>query len=220
MTDVSDLLDRARTNFRSWWEDPDDDAEHDTDALVELHDLSVETRRSPEVDENGAGEAIDAGIELLSSDDPIDRRFAVLLLREMHLQERRIAGALADHLQRETDSDLLPQAIYGLVYGGDQRAIPLLMPFVHHEDEDVRYAVAGALSKCSPRTLETDVRNALITLGQDPVADVRYSALFELASWWEHERFRDPRVRTALEAGTHDADEQVRDACEEALEAP
>ncbi len=60
---------------------------------------------------------------------------------------------------------------------------------------------------------------ALLELSEDPDADVRFSAIYELSNWWS-EGFRNESVRDVLNGHKGDEDRRVRDAVVEATGWP
>jgi len=106
-------------------------------------------------------------------------------------------------------------------------AIPDLVRALDHPDPNLRYTLAGAISTCAGDRFNEDelavkmpdaALSALVTLAQDEDADVRYSALYELSSWWKEVGLVDPRAEATLRAGLTDEDDGVRATCAEAFE--
>lgn len=228
MVDVEHLVEVARQAHRDWWE-ADDDAIEEVRALVDLHDLSKATLKSPEVDESAAEHAIAAGLALFESDEPVDRIFGLRLVREMDIRRKPIAIAILDLLRREQNPDVVHACISGLYFVGYVEAIPELIGFIEDPDSDLRYTLAGAISSCSADRFspgDDDQQSempesalvALLQLTVDEDVEVRFSALFEFSSWWQHEGLRDSRVERVLRAGLSDDDEGIRFTCAEALE--
>lgn len=213
--ELSDLFEAALAAHRNWWESEEDD--EDGVALATLQDLGTATLASPTVDLPAADRVVEAGLELLKSSDPVERVFAIRVIREMH-REHEVAQALLETLRDETDPDVISWCIGGLYFRGIPSAIPDLVGFLRHPDEDLRYRLAGALSSCTVPTMSDAARDALLELADDEDDDVRYSALFELSSWWQEGAVRDSNVRDRLEQGLTDPDEGVRRTCAEAFE--
>lgn len=215
MTDseVDDLIAAALKAHRDAWDTDDEDLS----MIIALQDLSRSRPRSPDVNLPAADRAVDWGLRTLDSDDRIERVFAICLIREMH-REDEVATALLDRLRREDDPAVIHWCISGLGFRGTPDALPDLERYAHHPDPDVRYSVAGAVSGCALPKMNDGALTTLLKLADDEVADVRFSALYELSSWWQHSGLRDPRAETRLRAGLDDPDEGVRFTCAEAFE--
>lgn len=211
-TELDALLEAAFAAHLAWCATDGDD--EDLDPLITLHTLGkdgAENRRA------AADYVVDRGLALLRGGDPSKQIFAIRLIREMH-RDAEVADALLASLRCATDPDVVSWCIGGLAFRGNAEAVATLATFVNHPDENLRYRLAGALSSCEVSGRAGTAWDGLLVLADDEVADVRYSALYELSVWWQHENLRDPRVRARLIQGLDDADEGVRRTCGEAFE--
>jgi HEAT repeat protein len=77
-------------------------------------------------------------------------------------------------------------------------ALPTLHRLASHTSPDVRFTVATALSQCSVDF--NSIAEPLLALSADPLAEVRWSAVYELCEWSREtsdERIAD-RLRSLL----------------------
>jgi vesicle coat complex subunit len=74
------------------------------------------------------------------------------------------------------------------------------MGLAAHEDPGIRYHVATAISNLAAGDLPEESRATLTALARDPDAEVRFSAVFELGTWWQanHDEGIEAVLRTAL----------------------
>jgi hypothetical protein len=79
----------------------------------------------------------------------------------------------------------------------------------------VRYQAATAPANCSGEELPTASRDVLLALCLDENAEVRFSAIFELGSWWLASH--DARIKSALTRALADDDPLVARAARDAL---
>jgi HEAT repeat protein len=220
MPELDELLQRALEAHRVFWKSNEGEDDEDLVALCTLHDLAT-AKTGPTGDAAAADYIVDAGLAMLRGDDPVARIFGIRLTREMH-RETEVAQAFLEVLRRDADARVVSWCIGGLGFRGLPEAIEVLAAFVTHPDPHLRYRLAGAISACAVPRLNDAARDALLCLAEDDDADVRFSALYELSSWWQHEAAHDhdPLVRQRLADGLSDADEGVRRTCAEALEHP
>ena len=87
----------------------------------------------------------------------------------------------------------------------DPQVVKMLVPYAGHPDEVVREGVLHAVRRSS----KPEAINALISLSQDPVEDLREWATFALGS--QLPLVDAPEIRTALAARLTDAHEATRD---------
>lgn len=112
---------------------------------------------------------------------------------------------VAEMVEHEKDPVVLDAAISALGHLRDPKAIPLILRYQDHADENVRFAVAFAL-RCFPND-EQSVP-ALLKLTSDPHANVRDWAVFGLGVLGDAD---SPDIREALLRCLEDADEGVRE---------
>jgi hypothetical protein len=177
-----------------------------TNAL--LHSIIVD---SPE------SELLRVGKQELRSGDVRRRILGIRLVRELKRYQDEATAELADMLGRETD----PDVIYWLVSAfGFLKSDPVtgrLRVLADHPDPGVRYHVATALANSASGKISAASVDALLALSRDENAEVRFSAIFELGSWWKTSR--DPRIESALKhAILDDNDPLVRRVAADALE--
>jgi HEAT repeat protein len=141
-------------------------------------------------------ELLAAGRREIRSQDPRRRILGVRLIREL----KQYSGDAAEEIGRMLTSERDPEVMYWVVgaFGflksdsvGDQ-----LRELVSHPSPGVRYNVATALANRASAEIPANSIGALLALARDQDAEVRFSAIFELGSWWKVNR--DPRIESAL----------------------
>jgi HEAT repeat protein len=145
-----------------------------------------------------------AGIQLLTSNDPVERAVGVLAQLGWHdrvfldASVDALLSALSDH-----DNSVVESVIFALGHRANPRAIPALLPFIDHTSADLRNAVVhGLMPHDIPQVVE-----ALAKLSGDIDRDVRNWATFALGSQFES---NSPSLRKALEERLADSDPEVR----------
>jgi HEAT repeat protein len=108
-------------------------------------------------------------------------------------------------LKEDNDALAVSSAISALGHLGESDAIPIIVTYIEHPSEDVRFAAAGALG-CFPN----DPRSvpALLALTTDASSDVRDWSVFSLGVQGDVD---SPEVRDALLSRLSDTDEDVRE---------
>jgi HEAT repeat protein len=173
-----------------------------------LHSLIAE---SPEE------ELYEAGVRELKSDDPRRRILGIRLIRELKSYRDQATVALTEALKSESDAAVTYWLVsaFGFIKCDDRVAAQLRQ---HSADNDpaMRYAVATALANCVGPNLPTDSLEVLLSLSRDEDAAVRFSAVFELGSWWlvNHEPWIESELRWAA---LEDEDSEVASAAQYAL---
>lgn len=100
-----------------------------------------------------------------------------------------------DHAE---DPTLIEGAVYALAHLGDGRALTPVLRHVGHRDDDVRQAVAFALTSLTdPEQPATSAVQAMLELTRDTAEDVRDWATFGLGEQWEVD---SAEIRAALAA--------------------
>jgi HEAT repeat protein len=160
-------------------------------------------------------ELLAAGEELICSGAANRRILGVRLLRELTQHARKAASDMAGLLRHERDDDVIYWIASAFGFLESEPVTNELISLATHEDPGVRYHVATALANRSSGELPDESLTALTALAVDPDAEVRYSAVFELGSWWQASR--DPRIETALETALRDGDLHVVRAARDAL---
>jgi HEAT repeats len=163
-------------------------------------------------------ELLTAGRQEIRSEDPRRRILGVRLIREL----KQYSGDAAAEIGRMLTSERDPEVMYWVVgaFGflksdsvGDQ-----LRELVSHPSPGVRYNVATALANRESAEIPSDSVDALLTLARDQDAEVRFSAIFELGSWWKMNH--DRRIESALKyAIDTDNDRFVVRAAQDAIQA-
>jgi hypothetical protein len=169
--------------------------------------------------QNGSQDVFERAATWCHADDPRKRARAVAILCQL----RRATAANAsmdppewmfrdeaytlvtDMLEHEEDAVVLDSVISALGHLDNSKAIPLIIRYQDHSDDNIRFAVAFALG-CFPND-EQSVRT-LLKLTSDPNADVRDWAVFGLGVLGDAD---SPDVRDALLRCLEDADEDVRE---------
>lgn len=100
-------------------------------------------------------------------------------------------------------SDVVCAAISGFGHRPHPLALPELIRFASHPDQDIRFQVAFALGRYS----EADSIDALLRLAKDDADDVRDWATFGIGSMQEVD---NQKVRDLLWENLQDRDEDVR----------
>lgn len=108
-------------------------------------------------------------------------------------------------LENEPEHLVLASAIFALGHLGNDKAVPLILRYLNHADENVRFAVACALSSF-PNESESVV--GLLKLTRDTDADVRDWAVFGLGVLGDTD---SPEIREALLRCLNEANEDVRE---------
>jgi HEAT repeat protein len=120
------------------------------------------------------------------------------------------SALLVDMVQIETDDKLLSWEISALGNQGRARALNTLIAFVGHSDSEVRYALAGAISRSATESgLDVESSLALEELARDPDTEVRFSAIFELANWYS-EGHDEAGIVSILARARSDRDSRIR----------
>jgi HEAT repeat protein len=195
--------------------------------LQRLADLAVEAQRLPSGDEDSSPALVELterpdertvafAKRMLHDPDPARRIVGVRALRDLGYEASggirpfsdESVPALIDLLQRETDPDVTEWASSSLGQFDREEAIDPALALIDHPVNKVRYSVASALA--SSIDLEAPpqrIIDALLRLAIDRSAYVRYSAVWELATWGPNQ----PEVLRALErVAAGDTDELNR----------
>jgi hypothetical protein len=106
-------------------------------------------------------------------------------------------------LEKAQDYLVLHSAISALGHLGNAQAIPLILRFRDHPDEDIRFAVACCLASFPN---EPESVGGLLKLTKDPDADVRDWAVFGLGVLGDTD---SPEIREALLRCLNDTNEDV-----------
>lgn len=117
-------------------------------------------------------------------------------------------AVLSQMLRSEADPDVLANVIITLATLDYSDFVDTVVPLASHPDWRIRYAVARGLQELSPGLFLSSDRavSALITLAQDPSADVREAATSTL----EDLDVDTPAVREALFALANEPNDDIR----------
>lgn len=160
-------------------------------------------------------ELLAAGEELIRSDAANQRILGVRLLRELRQHATKAASDMAGLLHREQDDDVIYWIASAFGFLDSEPVTNELISLAAHDDPGVRYHVATALANRSSGELPGESLTALTVLTGDPDAEVRFSAVFELGTWWQASQ--DPRIEAVLVAALRDRDPRVVRAARDAL---
>jgi HEAT repeat protein len=166
---------------------------------------------------NGCREIFDRAAAWCVSDDPRKRARAAEVLCQLQraplpsesveetewLFRDESYSLLTKILEDERDHLVLDSAISALGHLGNAEAVPLILRFEDHSDQNVRFAVAFALC-CFPNDPQSIA--GLLKLTRDPDAEVRDWAAFGLGVLGDADT---PEIREALIQCLNDANEDV-----------
>jgi HEAT repeat protein len=138
-------------------------------------------------------------------------------VRELKSDTDILASKVANQVLIEEDDEVIAWLLYALAFLRVEATLSVILSFARHEAAEIREAAAEAISRCSGKELTPAARDALLSLTSDSNDDVRFSAVFELGSWWSSGQ-TDPQIRDALVDATLDPLEMVRRAAIDALE--
>jgi hypothetical protein len=158
-----------------------------------------------------------AGVRELDSDDPRRRILGIRLIRELKAYREQAKSALTQMTDSENDAAVIYWLVsaFGFIKS-DDRVADWLRQHAADSDPTMRYAVATALANSAGSELPDASLNVLFALSHDENAEVRFSAVFELGSWWLVNR--DPRIESELRrAALEDGDPEVASAAKYAL---
>ncbi len=208
MTDKADsldeLLDLARRQLDvaidSNWENDN------TTALEELHGLSAVRE-----------DVTSAAIRMLQDPDWRQRLLGARIVREIQSRREETARAALQALRAEEHEDAAHflVAVFGL--NSLFEALPDLIAFTEHPDPALRRTAAGAVASCAGDPPVPEAIDTLCRLLEDPDAEVRFSAAYDLAEWWIEDGIRNSRIAAALAKRLYDEDSDVRKQVRRAL---
>lgn len=173
---------------------------------------AVDTLRS-----NDSREIFDRTAEWCESDDPLRRARAADILCQLHrarlpdqsveetewIYREESYSLLTKMLENERDRVVLQSAIFALGHLGNDKAVPLILRYLDHSDQNIRFAVTSALDSF-PNDPESIA--GLLKLTGDPDDEVRDWAVFGLGVLGDTDT---PEIREALIRCLGDANEDV-----------
>lgn len=156
------------------------------------------------------------GVEQLRSEDPRRRILGTRLIRELKSKEAQVAVELSARLDVERDDRVIYWVVAAFGFINSELVTDKLLALARHPDPGIRYYVADALANRTD--LPPLVAEALVELASDANEEVRFSAVFEIGTWWHvnHLAKLESTLRDALE----DADKSVREAARRAMDEP
>jgi HEAT repeat protein len=156
---------------------------------------------------------------LLESPDSMRRILGSRFLRELKDHRFEAADYLGEALLRETDIAVLEELTAAIGFTGAPFVWSKLRSLVDHPTPQVRFHLATAISASFSDGLTLNARDALLLLSRDEDPQVRYSAVFELASLRKAQIIRDPMIEARLlELGEGDSSPTVRNAARGAFD--
>jgi HEAT repeat protein len=163
---------------------------------------------------DGSG-SLPLGLELIGSDDPVERATGCDLLGNASDQNEAVrvetATALVELAEREQENCVLWSLAEAIERTYDQRAVPVLVGLAGHPDVEVRRRVASSFAGITTGLPDGPDIRALITLTRDEDPEVRNWATFTLGFQAEVD---SPAIRAALWERTTD---EYPDAREEGI---
>jgi HEAT repeat protein len=171
--------------------------------------------------ETPSTEVVQLSKQLCTSSNRNEKLLGIRILRELGRPEMPFAeesvAILVPLTEAEQDTELLCWELSALGYQRNAKALPALLLLVNHNEPTVRDEVATALSLSSQTTgLDGRSIDALVRLSRDPDPEVRFSSVFELASWWTQGN-KNQRLEAALSRAALDADSRVSVVAAKAL---
>jgi hypothetical protein len=161
-------------------------------------------------------ELLAVGSRALGSEDPRRRILGVRLIRELKEYRAEAATALTEMMGHEGDPAVLYWIVSAFGFLKSDSVADRLRQLAEDADPGIRYAVATALANPAGSELPAASLEVLVALCRDIDAEVRFSAVFELGSWWLINH--DPRIESVLRgAALEDEDVDVADAARYAL---
>jgi HEAT repeat protein len=159
---------------------------------------------------DGSREIFDHAAEWCASHDPLKRARAADVLCQLQRGPERMFRnesypLITKMLEGERDSLVLLSAIHALGHLDNDKAVPLILSYQDHPDEDVRHAVACALG-CFPN--DPHSVGGLLKLTSDTDAGARDWAVFGLGVQGDVD---SPEIREVLLRCLDDENEDVRE---------
>jgi HEAT repeat protein len=156
------------------------------------------------------------GSQELGSEDPRRRILGVRLIRELKEYRAEATAALTEMMVHERDPAVLYWVVSAFGFLKSDSAAERLRRLATDMDPGIRYGVATALANPAGSELPAASLEVLLALCRDINAEVRFSAVFELGSWWLINH--DPRIESVLRyAALQDEDPDVAEAAKYAL---
>ena len=157
-----------------------------------LFDNNVTLRLKSELSQQEMTEVVN----VLRHGSVSERELAAQLLIEGPISSQLVIATVGEMYPEEGASTVVDLLATALGFTRTTAALPLLRQFVSHSSSDVRFVVSTSLSMCSGGEFNT-VAEPLLALSHDSVPEVRWSAVFELCSWFQ-EAGGDARIDSRL----------------------
>jgi hypothetical protein len=162
------------------------------------------------------GELYNVGSNEIASEDPRRRILGIRLIRELKNYRAEVTAVLADMMSRERDAMVLYWLVGAFGFLKSDLVAERLRNLAGDGSPAMRYAVATALANTAGSELPSASLDVLLALCRDANSEVRFSAIFELGSWWLVNH--DARIESVLRrAALEDQDPEVAGAAEYAL---
>ena len=160
-------------------------------------------------------ELLRTGRRLILSPDAASRILGTRLVRELKEFRTQAAADLADLLRYEQDEDVICWIVSAFGFLNSESVTDELIALAAHPDPAIRYHAASALVNRTGGDLSTAAFDTLLILCNDEDAEVRFSAVFELGTWWQASH--DVRAEAVLRRAIRDIDPFVFRAARDAL---
>jgi HEAT repeat protein len=141
-------------------------------------------------------ELLAAGRREIRSEDPRRRILGVRLIRELKHYSQDATAEIGRMLTAEPDPEVMYWVVGAFGFLKSDSVADRLRGLASHPSPGVRYNVATALANCASAEMPSDSVDTLLDLARDRNAEVRFSATFELGTWWPVSH--DPRIESAL----------------------
>lgn len=198
--------------------------------MTSMNDLLAEALRVQDLEDDPSFTGSNVALDQLTAQADFEtllqqtRHLRTGHAKERQLHARLLAGAnmpaerrlaeVSQSLAGESDPKVIRRLVFGLRNAASASALDTLRELAQHPSSEVRFPVPDALSACAERFEE--IADVLFELSHDADTDVRWSAVFELGTWWKDTR--DPRIKTRLsEVCSDDPSDEVRQAATEGL---
>lgn len=159
-----------------------------------------------ELHSRGTSSEFNAAQTLISSPDPVMREIGADILGQLGCSKKTFhieSVTLLINLLNDSNDDVIASAAFSLGHRNDLKAVPHLLPLIHHANPRVRWGCTMGLSCLD----NDDAVSALIQLSKDDNSLVREWATFGLASQCDA---NTPALRDALLDHLSDEDCAIR----------
>jgi len=167
-----------------------------------------------ELQMRGSHDALTLAHRLAKSRNYRKRALGLYMASQLRRRQKGVPFGSIEYALEETQEmllaglhDVCSEVLYAAISGFGHRPHPLALPelikFASHPDQEIRFQVAVALGCYS----EADSMDALLRLAKDDSDAVRDWATFGIGSMQEED---NPKVRDLLWANLQDTDEDVR----------